>query len=328
LDDIYLCQPGGLPNRLFIQQSDGTAKDTSAAAGVDWWDQSFASLLVDLDNDGDRDLVVGTIKGMIFMANDGSGKFSVVASKLNPTGPIYSLCAADFDGDGDLDVYGCCYAPDQDQLKGSILARPVPFHDANNGARNALFRNEGNWQFRNVTTKVGLDVNNTRFSYAASWEDYDNDGDQDLYVANDYGRNNLYRNDGGRFVDVAAELGVEDSASGMSVSWGDYNNDGWMDVYIGNMWSSAGNRITNQPAFQSGANRKTRDGFRRFARGNSLFQNAGVADSNKFQDVSLPAGVALGRWAWASKFVDINNDGWQDIYIVNGFLTQENSSDL
>jgi hypothetical protein len=74
-------------------------------------------------------------------------------------------------------------------------------------------------------------VNNQRFSYAAAWDDYDQDGDFDLYVANDFGRNNLYRNDRTGFEDVADELGVEDTGSGMSVSWGDVNGDGWMDLY-------------------------------------------------------------------------------------------------
>ncbi len=86
---------------------------------------------------------------------------------------------------------------------------------------------------------------------AASWEDYDQDGDLDLYVANDFGRNNLYRNDDGQFVDVAAEAGVEDISAGMSVSWGDYNNDGQADLYVGNMFSSAGNRVTYQRQFSS-----------------------------------------------------------------------------
>ena len=77
-----------------------------------------------------------------------------------------------------------------------------------------------------MTAEVGLDVNNRRFSLAAGWEDYDNDGDQDLYVANDFGRNNLYRNNNGTFTDIAPAVQGEDRASGMSVSWGDVDRDG------------------------------------------------------------------------------------------------------
>ena len=167
--------------------------------------------------------------------------------------------------------------------------------------------------------------NNRRFSYASAWEDYDNDGDLDLYVANDFGRNNLYRNDGGKFKDVAPTAGVEDLSAGMSVTWTDYNNDGWMDIYVSNMFSSAGNRIAFQREFQSDADGSTKGLFQRHARGNTLFENA---KDGTFRDVSLEANVTLGRWAWGSRFVDINNDGWQDILVANGFLTQSNPDDL
>jgi hypothetical protein len=170
-----------------------------------------------------------------------------------------------------------------------------------------------------------LNENNTRWSFAASWEDYDGDGDADLYVANDFGRNNLYRNDGGNFTDVAAEAGVEDIAAGMSVAWGDYNQDGKMDLYVGNMFSSAGQRIAFQGRFHTAANNETREQFQRHARGNSLFLNLG---DGTFRDVSEEAGVTLGRWAWASPFIDINNDGWEDLVVANGFVTGSNTGDL
>jgi hypothetical protein len=172
---------------------------------------------------------------------------------------------------------------------------------------------------------VGLGQNNHRFSFAASWEDYDNDGDLDLYVANDYGRNSLYRNDRGTFRDVAASAGVEDISAGMSVSWGDVNNDGWMDLYVANMFSSAGNRVTYQRRFLPSADAGTRADYQRHARGNSLFVNAG---DGTFRDVSESAGVTMGRWAWGSPFADLNHDGLQDIVVANGFLTQELEDDL
>ena len=130
---------------------------------------------------------------------------------------------------------------------------------------------------------------------AAAWEDYDNDGDPDLYVGNDAGRNNLYRNDKGRFVDVAADMGIEDMSAGMSVSWADFNHDNLMDLYVGNMFSSAGNRITRQTQKLSGFDPETLALIQRFAKGNSLFQNLG---NGKFKEVSDPAGVEMGRWAW------------------------------
>jgi len=311
---------------LFVQRSDGTAEDTSRAAGVDWWDACHGALLLDLDNDSDQDLVVGTTHGLIFMANDGRGKFQTVAARLTPQGPTYSLAAADYDSDGDLDIYACCYTATSSLVPGRILARPVPFHNATNGGRNVLFRNDRDWQFRDATITSGLDEQNHRYSYAASWEDYDNDGDGDLYVANDYGPNNLYQNDGsGKFVNVASQAGVEDMSTGMSVSWADYNRDGHMDLYVGNMWSSAGNRVMYQPRFLRDVQASTVDQVRRLARGNSLLTNQG---DGTFRDSSVEAAVTLGRWAWSSNFVDINNDGWQDLLVANGFITQRETTDL
>jgi hypothetical protein len=320
LDDVYLCEPGGLPNRLFLHKPDGTARDVSAVAGVDFLEPTHAALLLDLDNDGDQDLVIASDRFIILMENDSYGRFAMRMA-FRTTSSLVSLAAADYDLDADLDVYACGYFTMEDAAESTVgLGNPIPFHDANNGGENFFLRNEGNWKFADVTRQVGLDQNNQRFSLAASWDDYDNDGDPDLYVANDYGRNCLYRNDGGHFVDVAAQAGVEDISAGMSASWGDYNRDGRLDIYVSNMFSSAGNRISYQRQFKTDASSSIQDHYRRFARGNSLFENAG---DGTFRDVTLAAGVTMGRWAWASNFVDINNDGWEDLLVANGMLTRD-----
>ena len=330
LEDIYVSQSGGLPNRLLRHRQDGTVEDISAAAGVDWLDTTHGSLFADLDNDSDPDLLVGVASGILIMENDGAGNFSVAATKLLPAGLAYSIAAADIDQDGDLDFFVCGYTARLGVSRHHLFVHPVPYHDANNGGRNAMFRNDGRWRFTDVTQACGMDQHNTRFSYAATWEDYDLDGDMDLYVANDFGRNNLYRNDlaqSGRvqFSDVAEEAGVVDIAPGMSACWGDYDNDGLADLYVGNMFSSAGNRIAAQPQFHAGADAETRSEFLRHARGNSLFHNIG---DGKFADVGAELGVTLGRWAWSSKFADLDNDGWLDILVANGFITQEDTGDL
>ena len=329
-DDIYVAQPGGLPNRLYVQQPDGTFADLSSDAGVDFLDSSHGNLMVDLDNDGDQDLVVGLSDGIVLMENDGSGKFRPRQSKILPAAIPYSITAADPDRDGDLDVFVCCYNRRAGVNRHHVFARPVPYHDANNGGSNAMFRNDGSWRFVNMTKRSGLDVNNQRFSYAASWEDYDNDGDLDLYVANDFGRNNLYQNVTGpdgvaRFQDLAGMAGVEDIAPGMSACWGDFNNDGNPDLYVSNMFSSAGHRVSSQERFHEGASSQIKEQFRRHARGNSLFMNSG---DGQFSDVSIQSGVSIGRWAWASKFTDLDGDGWEDIVVANGFITQQDSGDL
>ncbi|XOV69731.1 MAG: FG-GAP repeat domain-containing protein [Verrucomicrobiota bacterium] len=311
LEDLYVCEPGGLPNRLLMQNKDGTVLDASAEAGLDYLEPTASALLVDLDNDLDLDLVMASGRHVLFFANDGTGHFER-RTQFSSNSIIRSISAIDYDVDGLLDVFLCGYYDRSGDRLG--LGRPMPYHDANNGVQNFLLRNR-RWQFDDVTTETGLNQNNQRFSYAASWEDFDNDGDPDLYVANDFGRNNLYRNDGGHFTDIAAQAGVEDLSAGMSVSWGDFNRDGWMDLYVGNMFSSAGNRIAFQRRYRDG---QDASGFQRHARGNSLFSNQG---DGTFLDVSEEAGVTLGRWAWSSNFVDFNNDGWEDLIVANGMVT-------
>lgn len=322
LEDLYVCQPAGLPNRLFLQNDDGTVSDVAAEMGVDWLDRSRGALLVDLNNNGRLDLVIAVNEMVVILSIDGAGGF-VERYSFRPTGDPGSVSATDYDGDGDLDVFVATYG--RRFLSDGESSGPIPYHDANNGGENVLLKNDGNWRFRNVTKECGLDENNRKWSFAASWEDFDNDGDPDVYVANDFGRNNLYRNEDGHFRDVAAEAGVQDIGAGMSASWADVNQDGYVDLYVGNMFSSAGQRIAFQDRFHSNVAEKTRGDFQRHARGNSLFHNNG---DGTFTDVSVAAGVTLGRWAWASPFVDINNDGLEDIVVANGFVSGTNSGDL
>jgi len=322
LEDVYLCQPGGLPNRLYLHQGDGTTREVAADFAVDYLDNTRSAILVDLDNDGDQDLILALTSRILFLENDGSGR---MAERIFVrVSQAFSLAVADYDNDSDLDVYACVYHDPSGEV-GEIPV-PLPQYDANNGGENYLIRNDGNWRFADATKETGLEMNNHRYSFAAVWEDFDDDGDLDLYVANDYGRNNLYRQDSGKFTDVAAQAGVEDSASGMSVSVSDYNRDGRMDIYVANMFSSAGHRVTAQKRFMPDATAEQKARFRYLARGNTLFQNS--TDGTTFQDVSLEAGVTLGRWGWSSLFADINNDGWEDLLVANGFVTGVNTDDL
>ncbi|MCA9212885.1 MAG: VCBS repeat-containing protein, partial [Planctomycetales bacterium] len=324
LDDIYFCQPAALPNRLFVRQSDGSMKDVAAESGVDWLDSTRAALFVDLDNDGDKDLVETHTTTVVVQENDGTGKF-IFRLELPTISRLFSLNALDYDNDGAVDLFVCGYSSAADSRPEDVFVSPMPYHDANNGGPNYLFRNAGRWKFTDVTKQVGLDENNLRFSLASSWDDYDNDGDLDLYVANDFGRNNLYRNDDGHFQDIAEQAGVEDIGPGMSATWDDFNNDGFVDLYVSNMFSSAGSRITNNQLFKPGVDPTDLEGFKRHARGNSLFVNRA---GQGFEDNSVSLNVTMGRWAWGSLFVDVNNDGWRDIYVANGFVTADNNNDL
>ncbi len=336
-DDVYVLQPGGLPNRLFLHQPDGTARDISTESGADVLDFCRSALLVDLDNDGDKDLALGLAWKLFLLENDGTGHFTPRGG-YESNGQVNSMAAADYDNDGDLDIFICGRdASGEMKSQQGALGIPMPYYDANNGGPNALFRNNFDsgsgraFGFTNATKETGLDVNNHRFSLACAWEDFDNDGDQDLYVSNDFGRNNLFRNDGPdqdgvvRFTDVAAAANVQDIGPGMSAAWGDYNNDGHMDIYVGNMWSNAGNRISLQKEFLPGADAATKEQARRHARGNSVYLNDG---SGTFRDFTRSSGANMARWAWSSNFIDINNDGYQDLVVANGMISTGAPGDL
>jgi hypothetical protein len=326
LEDLFVCQDEGLPSRLLLQQPDGSVKDASEEWGVNWLHSSRGVLLVDLDNDGKPDLVVALANHVLFAKNMGN-RFEI--KLILPTGgDTMSLSAADYNHSGKLSVYACVYFSKDvpKNSRGELISGNAIANDGQGGGANSLFRNDiqGDvWKFTDVTKETGLDVNNNRYSFASSWEDYDNDGWLDLYIANDYGVNQLFRNVGGKFVEVAKSVGAEDGAFSMSASWADYNQDGWMDLYVGNMFSGAGNRITFQDKFlHDTPDRKLK--YQRFARGNTLLKNVG----GKFTDVSEESGTNMGRWAWSSVFADVNNDGLPDLLVANGYITTDDASDL
>ncbi|MGH9352261.1 MAG: tetratricopeptide repeat protein, partial [Terriglobia bacterium] len=189
---------------------------------------------------------------------------------------------------------------------------------------NFLFRNNRDGTFDDVTRQTGLDRNNNRFSFACGWCDYDANGWPDLYVANDFGKKNLYHNNGdGRFTDVAEKAGVLDTGAGTSVCWLDYDNDGKQDLYVADMWTAAGQRLTHLDSFMSNASRDVRDLYRKHAMGNSLFRNDGG-----FQDESAASGAGMGRWAWSSDAWDFDHDGFSDLYIANGMISGPETIEL
>ena len=322
LEDVFFSQAKGLPNKLYLHKSDGTLRDVSRTTGIDMLAQTTASLIVDLDGDGDQDLITSGSSLMIFensgnQDSDDAGPPAprfVQRLELDITS-TYSVSAVDYDLDRDLDLYICRYNDTQSTV-------PTPYHDAQNGPPNVLLRSDGPWSYTDATEESGLNHNNTRYSFAASWSDFDSDGDPDLYVANDFGRNNLYENRSGQFVDVSADLGVEDISAGMSADWGDPDSDGDYDIYIGNMYSAAGNRIAFQRRFRPEASEETLATLKRHARGNTLF----LQGEGSFTVASVDAGVTMGRWSWCSRFLDIDNDSLEDLVVLNGNITSDDAT--
>ena len=326
-DDLYVCQPAGLPNRLYRNRGDGTFEDVTEPSGLGILENTACALFADFINDGRQDLVVVRSDGPVLFLNEGNGKFRRHPDAFRfakpPQGTFTGAAVADYDRDGWLDIYFCLYLYYQgtDQYK-----YPLPYFDANNGPPNFLMRNQRDGTFLDVTEKSGLNQNNTRYSFCCAWNDYDRDGWPDLYVVNDFGRKNLYHNNGdGTFTDVADRAGVEDVGAGMSLSWLDYDNDGADDLYVANMWTAAGQRISAQEDFQKGAPDTVRSLYRKHSMGNSLFRGTRAAAG--FQNAAN-AGVEMGRWSWSSDAWDFDHDGYPDLYITNGMVSGPAQADL
>lgn len=320
-DAVYLCAPGGLPNRLYRFDDTGTAQDITQEAGLGLLDHTSAALFADFRNSGVQDLVVLRGGGPVLFLNDGNGVFRLAPGAFQfatPAGGGFtSLSAADYDGDGKLDIYLCTYSYFQSEDQ---YAYPIPYHDARTGPPNFLFRNQleedGTGRFVDVTNEVGLDQHNDRYSFAAAWCDYDFDGHPELYVANDFGRNNLYKFDGERFEDIAEEAGVVDIGPGMSATWFDADAKGSPDLYVTNMWTAAGQRVVDDSAFPHKGSEELREAYRRHAKGNTLYRNRG---DGGFREAEGEA--TMGRWAWSGDGFDFDGDGVPEIYVCCGMIT-------
>jgi tetratricopeptide (TPR) repeat protein len=326
-DDLYVCQPAGLPNRLYRNRGDGTFEDITASSGLGLLENTACAIFADFSHAGRQDLIVVRAAGPLLFLNQGGGKFRLKQDAFQfanpPQGTFTGAAAADYDRDGWLDIYFCLYAYYQgaDQYK-----YPTPYYAAENGPPNFMLRNNRDGTFRDVTAQCGLNQNNTRYSFCCGWGDFNRDGWPDLYVVNDFGRKNLYRNNGdGTFTDVAPQSGVEDVGAGMGVCWLDYDNDGIQDLYVADMWTAAGERIATQEIFQRDAPAEVRALYRKHAMGNSLFRNRG---DGTFEDSTARSGVGIGRWSWSSDTWDFDHDGFSDLYIANGMVSGPIREDL
>lgn len=326
-DEVYVCQPGGLPNRLYKLQ-DGRFRDITAEAGVGLLDDTSCALFADFRNRGVQDLVVLRSAGPVLFLNRGDGTFALRSDAFafrvkQQKGSFTGMSAADYDRDGRLDLYLCSYTffQSEDQYR-----YPAPYHDARNGPPNFLFRNrlaaDGSGAFEDATADTGLDQNNDRFSFAPAWCDSNGDGWPDLFVANDFGRPNLYRNRNGRFEDAADAAGVAGVGPGMSAAWFDADGDGHPDLYVSDMWTAAGQRIVADPAFRPAATPELRDAYRRHTKGNSLYRNRG---DGTFEETP---GAEMGRWAWSADAHDFDNDGKPEIFVTCGMLSGTRAPDL
>ncbi|MDQ3800136.1 MAG: VCBS repeat-containing protein [Acidobacteriota bacterium] len=305
-------------NYLYLNNGKGAFRDASDEAGVKNLATGVAPLVFDYDNDGDSDVFISTVGQQILLQNalkqNGKLEFTDVSLEAGVAKDAigFSAVAGDVNGDGRLDVYVTSY-----NRYGQIT--PDSWFRATNGTPNLLFVSQPDGTFREEAAKWGVD--DKRWSYAAEFADINADGKMDLYVANDFGEKAMYINKGDKFVDEAAEGGVLDPGNGMGVSFGDYNNDGRLDIHASNMSSTAGNRILTRLFPNSSAKDNV---LKKLAAGNNLFENTG---DGKFKDVTAEVGGFSGGWAWGGGFIDFDNDGWEDIYTPNGFISGKSMKD-
>lgn len=305
-------------NSLYLNEGDGTFRDISEETLVGLTPTASGAVFFDADNDGDQDLFLSAVGTQMFLENRLIPDGALAFLDISPTAGVartaigFSPAVADVNGDGLLDVYVTGY-----NQYGVVM--PDSWHDARNGTPNLLFLNQGGLKFREVAAEWG--VRDTRWGYAAAFADVDGDADPDLYVANDFGHNALYENVGGRFVDVAAERGVLDPGNGMGVSFGDFQNDGHLDLHVTNMSSTAGNRILARLFPEQGGGDPL---LRKLAAGNTVFLGDGEGN---FVDITQDLGGIAAGWAWGGGFFDFDNDGWEDVYAPNGFISGKSMND-
>jgi tetratricopeptide (TPR) repeat protein/peroxiredoxin len=327
LEDLYVCQAAGLPNRLYRNRGDGTLEDVTEKSGLGVLDFTSCALFADFENRGQQDLLVVCGTGPLLFVNQGNGSYTLKKDAFHfarpPQGAFTHAAVADYNRDGRLDVYFCLYNYYQglDQYR-----YPVPYFDARNGPPNYLFRNSGKWVFEDVTEVAGLNVENDRYSFACSWGDVSRDGWPDLYVVNDFGRNVLYRNQrDGTFEAVSRAARVDEAGAGMSSCWLDFDNDGKPDIYAAGMWVAAGLRVFGDSHFHPEDPEQIRSLYRRHMLGNSLYRNLG---DGKFENVGKQAGVEMGRWSWSTDALDFDNDGFPDLYVANGYISGLDERDV
>jgi len=299
LADLFVTDAGeGRPNHLLVNQGDFRFEEKAEELGVDGGNEPETivtdALWLDYDNDGFQDLLVARFGTPILYHNEQGRGFRDVTkgSGLDEHASSIAAIALDYDNDGRLDILLGHYfaAVNLFQLE-STKVLPTNLDDAVNGGGLSLWRNVNGRSFENVTKQAGLG-HHSGWTLDLGSGDFDNDGLPDFYAACDYGTDRIFFNNGdGTFRDATETVIGFDTKKGMNVDVADYNNDGSLDVYVTN--------ITDEYMKEC----------------NMLWHNGG---DGTFTDVSKETQTCATGWGWAAKFADFDNDGWRDLYVVNG----------
>jgi hypothetical protein len=305
--DLYVTNSSlGSRNRLYRNRQDGTFADVATVVGLA--DENVAgtgacmgSVWADMDNDGDDDVLIYKWGQSELFRNQSGARFERLTNSL-PLPAWANIGAAtwlDYDLDGHLDLFLAGYWPDDVRLEHLVHTRVMPesFEYANNGGRKWLLHNSGDGQFTDVTDQVG--IASRRWTLAVVAADFNQDGFPDLFLSNDYGVSELYlNNQGHNFREVGKESGIGYAPkSGMNASVGDVLNQGRLAIYETNI-SEQGVLI----------------------QGNNLWVPKG-SKSVQFHNLASVMGVELGGWSFGAQFGDLNNDGFLDLYLTNGYFS-------
>jgi len=325
--DLYLPQGAGREgseaplDRLYLNDGRGQFADATAASGIaDPW-AGMGALFFDAEGDVDLDLFVANYGPCRLWANDGTARFADATAALGAelgTSALWNtaVCAGDADLDGDLDLYLTRYL-DYDPSK-MPPAGELPYQRddplemlpyAFPGQRNAFLRNEsgaGELRFVDVTDELGLADADGRGMQAVFW-DFDGDGDQDLYVANDVSPNRLFANEGGRYTEIAYRAGLDDPRGSMGLAPGDYDADGDEDVFVTN-WQLEANALYRNQIGEGGSGHMRRVSFR------DAIVESGLG----------PWGVGLT--GWGAVWADFDLDGDADLAYANGYTSPDYAS--
>ena len=320
--DVLILSGSG--NALYLNDGKGHFTDVTEQAGLRWTrpdgrpGEPRQAIIADLDNDGLPDIVITYVDDdHRVYKNLGNARFEDVTARagLGGKGLVGGPATAfDFDKDGLLDLYIGYFG---DYIHGEL---PTLARRNSNALPNKLFRNKGNFVFEDVT--AGSGVANTGWTQAVGHLDFDGDGREDLICGNDFGVNAWYRNLGnGKFEDVSAKIGTDKPSYTMNIGITDLNRDSYPDVYISNIVTmnkdekyvlpDAKTRMKFNPAKMANM---------RVVEANDLFTS--VAEGGKL--VSYQQSSAIGRgyrstgWSWGATFFDFDNDGDDDLYVLNG----------
>ncbi len=329
--DVMITNNGGAL-AYFTNDGAGAFTDATTAAGVAGLTQTSSLSAADFDGDGDTDVVVGRLSGAYVLENQGDGTFvnaSAVWGIGQATDVVSGGAFGDFDGDGDLDFYLASYT-----MEAGNYPTTLP---------NRLYRNDGT-TFRELTTSPG-GPGSEGGTLGIAWWDFDGDGRQDLWVANDFGMtarpNQLWRNmgrdpldaDNWLFEEVASAANLDIAVFSMSATLGDFDNDGDRDAYVANAANNVlhvvnGTTTTNEAVARGVASGTILDPMPRPVI--PPIYMALIPEMQAFiDDYTDPNSGLYTLSSWSSMFFDADQDGWQDLWVSNGqipsFLTPEAS---